>query len=610
MKKKWWRLAAVNILLMLLFVGAYCTEYDIATENLGIEVVYAETHANLNGGTSQLFFAGEGEDFSQEKSLLCNIQGDGTYVDFQLPRLDFVNTGFRLDPFMNTEEFSFDSIRIIYKGKLLCTLWQGELPNYIADCQNCKYVYNESYFQVENDDPIIFLNSSFNERIMNEWHAELNEKGELVAVVILLLVWIEAAIFLLEKYGTKSRIPMRKKHFVSLVFASVLLSLGMMLGYGAEYLVKHFGDVGIQELLFYMKTPLVGTNMSSFEVMFKTCACIIGVSVVVVAVADMMARRVGWKKGYVLWIILPGIVVGGYAVGMTAKHFDVVSYWKFIHDDTTLYEDYYVDAREVELTFPEEKRNLVYIFLESMEVTYASQSVGGAMKENYIPELSKLALENIDFSEDGKMQGVITLTGADYTSGGLVTQTSAVLLNPSLMTGASVNKGLYSHEPMLPGAWTIGDVLQEEGYQQVFMVGSAGAFGGRSTYMQAHGNYEIWDYYTAIDEGKIGADYYVWWGYEDEKLISYAKEELLALSKENKPFNFTMLTADTHFTDGYLCEQCGDAYEDQYSNVIACSSRMIGEFVEWIKQQEFYENTTIVIVGDHPTMDSAYIEKM
>lgn len=306
---------------------------------------------------------------------------------------------------------------------------------------------------------------------------------------------------------------------------------------------------------------------------------------------------------------MPGIVVSGCAVETVAKHFDVVSYWKFIHDDTTLYEDYYVDAREVELTFPEEKRNLIYIFLESMEVTYASQNVGGAMKENYIPELSELALENIDFSEEEKMQGIITLTGADYTSGGIVAQTSAVPLNSSLVTGASVNKGLYSHNPMLPGAWTIGDVLYEEGYKQVFMIGSAGNFGGRSTYMQAHGNYEIWDYYTAIEKGKIDENYYVWWGYEDEKLISYAKEELLTLSRENKPFNFTMLTADTHFTDGYLCERCGNAYEDQYSNVIACSSRMIGEFIEWIQQQEFYENTTIVIVGDHPTMDSAYIEK-
>ncbi len=42
------------------------------------------------------------------------------------------------------------------------------------------------------------------------------------------------------------------------------------------------------------------------------------------------------------------------------------------------------------------------------------------------------------------------------------------------------------------------------------------------------------------------------------------------------------------------------------SNVMACSSRQVGEFLKWIQQQDFYENTTIVISGDHPTMDSDY----
>ena len=67
-----------------------------------------------------------------------------------------------------------------------------------------------------------------------------------------------------------------------------------------------------------------------------------------------------------------------------------------------------------------------------------------------------------------------------------------------------------------------------------------------------------------------------------------------------------MLTVDTHFEDGYVCEQCPTEYDTQYSNVMACSSRQVGEFLKWIQQQDFYENTTIVISGDHPTMDSDY----
>ena len=46
-----------------------------------------------------------------------------------------------------------------------------------------------------------------------------------------------------------------------------------------------------------------------------------------------------------------------------------------------------------------------------------------------------------------------------------------------------------------------------------------------ASYFTQHGQYEIYDYYTAIEKGKIPEDYYVWWGFEDSKLYEYAKEE-------------------------------------------------------------------------------------
>ncbi|MFR3038324.1 MAG: hypothetical protein ACLTLY_05990 [Agathobacter rectalis] len=52
----------------------------------------------------------------------------------------------------------------------------------------------------------------------------------------------------------------------------------------------------------------------------------------------------------------------------------------------------YVDGRDVKLSFPNEKENLIYI-LESMEMTYADKSVGGAMQDNYIPELTDISKE-------------------------------------------------------------------------------------------------------------------------------------------------------------------------------------------------------------------------
>ena len=58
-----------------------------------------------------------------------------------------------------------------------------------------------------------------------------------------------------------------------------------------------------------------------------------------------------------------------------------------------------------------------------------------------------------------------------------------------------------------------------------------------------------------------------------------------------------------------MCEDCGNEFgSDQYANVMSCSSKKIADFVSWVQQQDFYENTTIVLAGDHPTMDSDFCE--
>ena len=68
-------------------------------------------------------------------------------------------------------------------------------------------------------------------------------------------------------------------------------------------------------------------------------------------------------------------------------------------------EDNYVDPDRVNITFPEQKRNLIYLYLESMESTYADKASGGAFDKNYIPELTQLAADNISFSNSELLGG-------------------------------------------------------------------------------------------------------------------------------------------------------------------------------------------------------------
>ena len=128
-------------------------------------------------------------------------------------------------------------------------------------------------------------------------------------------------------------------------------------------------------------------------------------------------------------------------------------------------------------------------------------------------------------------------------------------------------------------------------------------------YFQQHGDYFVYDYPYAKEQGKIPKDYYEWWGFEDKKLFAFAKEEILRLAKGDKPFHFSLLTVDTHHIGGFACEDCENHFDRQYDNVLACSSKRVEEFVRWIQSQDFYQDTTIVISGDHCTMDNNYIRE-
>ena len=149
-----------------------------------------------------------------------------------------------------------------------------------------------------------------------------------------------------------------------------------------------------------------------------------------------------------------------------------------------------------------------------------------------------------------------------------------------------------------------------KGYNQLLMIGSDADFGGRRAYFKTHGNYSIFEYQTAINKRLIPRNYFEWWGFEDEKLFEYAKDELIELAAKDEPFNFTMLTVNTHHIDGYLSDECEPMYDKQYASVIHCSDKMLGEFISWVQEQEFYDNTTIVLVGDHLSMDPSYFQNV
>ena len=415
----------------------------------------------------------------------------------------------------------------------------------------------------------------------------------------------------LQNYHMATSLFSRKEKtaILLLLFANVLLLL-------AVWLERTYDQVSFEQLLFQVKSTSVGVNADLLHnAVLHVGLFSVGVTVLEGWIYHLLTDKEGKRslsffkprltsliKRHILTIVSVVLAASLLICGAQAR---VFSYVKADVTESGFIQQHYVKPEPSILHFPEQKRNLVYIFLESMETTYADPAAGESVTDCFIPELKSLAEENLNFSNSSGLGGALSYPGTTWTAAAMVSQTAGVPVKISLEADTYGADGSF-----LPGAVSLGQILEEQGYTQVLLLGSNAEFHGRKAYFTEHGNYEIVDTASLKAAGRLPEDYEAWWGFEDEKLFSYAREELTRLAEEGAPFNFTMLTADTHFPDGCPCSLCRDDYEDPYANVLACSSRQVAAFVAWIREQPFYQNTTIVISGDHLTMDAAFMEEI
>lgn len=365
-------------------------------------------------------------------------------------------------------------------------------------------------------------------------------------------------------------------------------------------------DIEFKELLYTMASPLKGTGNGTMSLILRSCVppvlVLMGLYVLFVWLICFRHRSPVWVRrigaAFCVLLLLASLVNSYFALRIPA-------YLEFRKERTTIYEEYYISPDKVDITAKGEKKNLIHIYLESMETTYASKEDGGEQSVNYMPLLTELAKEGISFSDGDGLGGFHSISGTGWTMGALMGITSGVPFSLSV-SGEQSHNSMGKHQNFAKGLITLGDILEEQGYRQMFLCGSDADFAGRRDYFEQHGDYEIFDLDSAIDEGDVekAND---WWGFDDQKLYEIAKRELTEMAKGDTPFNFSMLTVDTHHVGGYLCDACSYDYFNKTANVVNCADSQLYAFVEWCKQQPFYEDSVIIITGDHPRMDTSLI---
>lgn len=408
---------------------------------------------------------------------------------------------------------------------------------------------------------------------------------------------------------------------VAVILCTPFLVLATIALFAAVWYINVYGNTGFDSIIFTLTNELGGVDNGIItDVIFKVilpsilCSAAVIVGLFLKLKKNLTVKTAKKKE----WVIYPfktdvsaliSAVLTFSLIFTAAETAGLTDYVISRSQKTVLFTDkdgIYVDPYYAEITFPEEKQNLIIIYLESMETTFMTAENSGGHSEDLTTELHALARDNLNFSHNDAVGGAQVLTGGSWTIGALVSMNAGVPLKTP-----SGEQNDYGKDTFLPGIYTLSDILHENGYYQTMMVGSDGMFGGRKTFYEQHGTDYMYDLFTARSEGIVPtSDYWDgWWGMEDIYLFEYAKQELTEIASKDQPFAFSMLTVDTHAWGGHLCELCGSDHSEKYDNVWKCSSKQVSEFVSWIQDQEWYENTTIVLTGDHLTMDNDYVNR-
>lgn len=233
----------------------------------------------------------------------------------------------------------------------------------------------------------------------------------------------------------------------------ILLYIASLVIAGITYVKKYFPLVNFEQILYGL-TNMKGSSASgivdgtifTFSVGTLIFLILLVIYILLHNSKKVILIRIKYYSGLIL---LGSIIFTLYAIG-------VFEYEINLFKQTKIYDKYYVDGNGVDITFPDKKQNLIFIYMESMETTNASINNGGAQKVSYIPNLENYALKYDNFSSGEKLGGFVPVSGTTYTLAGMISQNSGVNFKLPINI---MDKNIVK----MNGVYALGDVLVDNG---------------------------------------------------------------------------------------------------------------------------------------------------
>lgn len=247
--------------------------------------------------------------------------------------------------------------------------------------------------------------------------------------------------------------------------------------------------------------------------------------------------------------------------GSRADEFRSSDPWDFVH--------------RVENPAPERRFNIIQITVESLSIHFL-----GAFTD------PRGLTPNIDaVAEDGLLFARCFATGTRTTRG-----MEALTLSIPPTPGRSI-----IHRAGNANLFSLASVLQDRGYDNVFLYGGYSYFDNMLEYFSSNG-------YRVVDRNSVDPEdvtFATAWGACDEDLYRWTLREADRIHRTGTPFHFFAMTTSNHrpytYPDGRIDIPSGSGRE----GAVKYSDFAIGEFFREARTRPWFDNTLFIIVADH-----------
>jgi phosphoglycerol transferase MdoB-like AlkP superfamily enzyme len=228
--------------------------------------------------------------------------------------------------------------------------------------------------------------------------------------------------------------------------------------------------------------------------------------------------------------------------------------------------------REIEAAGQAGKPNIVIILLESASVAHLQYEHEG---KNLMPFLNELISKSYYF-ENFYSSGI-------HTNNGIVSTLYAfpALFNRPMMESQS------THYTGLPYS------LHKQGYRNLFFVTSNPNYDHMNSFLMNNYFDRIYSLYDYPREKAVNN-----FGVQDDYMLEYGIRQLNETAKEGRPFLATFLTVSNH-APLIVPEKFKDYADTDEKRMIAFVDNNIRNFMESASEEQWYQNTIFVILGDH-----------